>query len=131
MPENLHDTPARFEENLKYLQDPTDKEGKPYSSKQVAANKARKSQTWLYHEKFGGRVFKEADIEAAMDDGWCEEPFVHPNNPQHQPPTVPSASAERDVLLAEAKEMGLNVPSNIGIERLRERISDAETDPAE
>ena len=130
MAENLHDTPATYEQNLAYLKNPESPESKKYSSKQAEANIAHKTKVMLYHADHdggvGGRVFDREDAEDAAAAGWVDTPFKHPNNPDHQPVPEPVASPERDMLIDEAEKLGITIDKRWGLERLRKAIVKAQ-----
>ena len=123
MPENLHDTPARLEQHNTYLKDPTNPEGKPYSSKQAAANQMHKTKVTLYHAIHGTHTFDADECIPAMADGWRDTPYVHPNNPDHQPPVDETAEDnEIEALRAELTNMGRKFDKRWGKERLRQEL---------
>lgn len=144
MAENQNDSPALYEENLDYLRDPENPRSKPYSTKQQAAHDAVAAVTMLYHSDTeldpGGRgkTFQREEVEQAMADGWSDVPFEHPNNPKHVHPSMgkqpeaeaatESPSAERSLLMEEARRLGLKPAHNIGIDKLQAMIAKASED---
>ncbi len=116
MPENINDTPARFEENEEYLRDPISNSAKPYSTKQEAANREHAEKVWMYHKTEGARLFDKDDVP----EGWQDTPFEHPNNPDHQP--EPVENDELKALREEAEDMGIEVDKRWGVKRLKEEM---------
>lgn len=129
MPENIHDNSSTKTQNDIYLVDPLNPRAKPYSTVQKAANEANKGRAILYYKDGpdGGRVFEAHEVEAALAKGWRDTPYKHPNNPEHVPPVEPetASSPERDVLMMEAKELGLNPHPRLGVDKLRKLIAEA------
>ena len=132
MPENLHDSPARLEEHEQYLRDPTSTGGKPYSSKQRAANEEHKRRVTLCHKTEGRQKFDASEVENAMKNGWRDTPFVHPRHPGKILDTVEPAeqepTPEMQALLGEAKKLGIAVDKRWGQKRLQDEILKAASD---
>ena len=130
MPENLNNSPARLEENDAYLRDPTDPQGKPYSTEQKAANIRHKQRVTLYHEKEGRRVFDRSEEKEMMAQGWQDTPIYHPKNPDVKNiANVSHGTSEKDdideelqILRNEATEMGLKVDKRWSKQRLKDEI---------
>ena len=137
MAENLHDTPATYEQNLEYLRDPDKPEAKPYSTRQKAANEENKNWCTLYHKihapgNNGGRDFRREDVEQAMEDGWQDSPILHPNDPAVTAVAVKQPmTPERELLLAEATKLGLHPADTWPIEQLRQAVVEAASKPAQ
>lgn len=130
--ENLQDSPATFEENQEYLKDRTSAEGKPYSTKQVAANAAHARRTTLYHktlhpQQLGRKNFDIDEVEQALKDGYRDTPFIHPRHPKLKivEETPEHKIPELKVLKAEAEALGIKVKGNWGIKKLKEVIKAA------
>lgn len=113
--QNLNNSPARWDENDKYIRDPSDPKAKPYSTNQVAANQEHKNRVTLYHKTHGRRVFNKVDddIQALEKEGWRDTPFVHPRHPDEKVELESvnlseNQQAERDALYAEAAKLGID-----------------------
>lgn len=84
MAENYRDTPATYEQNRVYQNNPHDDNGKPYSTRQQASNESNADKVWLYHPELGeerynyGKVFRRSEVEDALADGWMESAPLHP-----------------------------------------------------
>lgn len=124
MPENINDTPARYEENVEYLRDPLSNSAKPYSSKQSTANDEHRDRVWLYHKEHGGRIFSRHDVDQALEDGWSEKCFEHPNNPSHQTAKAVD-TPELEALRGEAEKLGIKVDKRWTQKRLLEEMEKA------
>ena len=122
MPLNMYDTAASKEQHETFLRNPDDPKGKPYSTKQEAANAAHKRLVTLYHKTHGTRAFNREDEEMARADGWVDTPYVHPNNPDHQSPEVVEDN-EVEILHKELTDMGRKFDKRWGKERLRQELS--------
>lgn len=116
MPENLNDTAARKTENDAYMADKTAPRGKPYSRKQAEANTVHRGRTRLYLKEGdpAGHVFEGHEVEGALGEGWADEPYIHPNNPDHVPSNDQEEGPELDqndemkVLWAEVDRLKIN-----------------------
>lgn len=82
MPHNHYDTPATGEQNENFQRNQDDPKGKPFSTKQLAANKAHAERETLYHKTEGRRVFHKSEVEEAKAEGWRDVPFYHPKHPK-------------------------------------------------
>ena len=129
MPENLNNSPARFEENEQYLRDPTSPSGKPYSTEQKAANERHKRRVTLYHETEGRRVFDRSEEKEMLAKGWQDAPIVHPKNPNvknvknvSRETSETEVDEELEILRNEASEMGLKVDKRWSKQRLKDEI---------
>lgn len=129
MPENINDSPARYEENEDFLRDPMSNTAKPYSRKQKEANYNHARKTWLYHKTEGAKLFDKDEVEDAFEDGWVDVPFKHPNNPKHVAPTKEEKeSPEYLALKEEAEGLGIKVDKRWGLKKLTEEIMKTEDD---
>ena len=122
MPENLNDSPARLEENEEYQRDPYSTQGKPYSTKQLAANARHGQRETLYHNEHGRRVFMRDEVEDAKKDGWRDVPFVHPRHPEN---VIEIDDPEMKALVKEAQEMGIKVDKRWNKKRLISKMREA------
>lgn len=135
MPANINDTPARKKQNDDYIADPTAPAGKPYSRKQSEANTAHKGRTRLYHKTQcpnNGQVFEGFEVDDALADGWVDEPYVHPNAPDHAPmhdqeESPVSQDDEMKTLWAEVDRLDIKPRPHpaTGKAKLRKAIADA------
>lgn len=124
--ENLNNSAVTLEQHIKYMKDPTDVEGKPYSTKQVSANIAHAQRETLYHKTLsppmGRRVFDKEDVEQAKKDGWVDVPYIHPKNPKKVVEAKEPETPELEALKAEAKSMGIKVDKRWGIKKIKEAM---------
>jgi isopentenyldiphosphate isomerase len=104
MPENINDTPARYDQNNEYLRDPMNTQAKPYSTKQMTANQSHANKVWVYNED-GGKIVSLEEAKKLLSDGWKDSPYAHPN-----------------ALKTEAENVGLKVDKRWGAKKLKDEL---------
>jgi len=122
--ENLNDTPARFEENEQYLRDPESPQAKPYSTKQLMANDSHAQNVWVYDKEEGGKLVSREEAEDLLADGWKDEPYEHPNNPNAKKSEKVVETDEVKALRDELDEMGIDYDKRWGAAKLKKALLD-------
>jgi len=130
MAANLNDSPATFEQNQQYLKDPMSAQGRPYSTKQMAANRNHGSKVRLYHKDYkkdnGGKLFDADEVDAAISEGWSDIPFINHNNPEEKVERVEAKETdERKALIAEAEKMNIKIDKRWSDDKIKKAMLEA------
>lgn len=118
MPANTTNRPVTRAMNDKYLENPDDPEGMPYSTAQIQSHIAAASMEVVYHPDYPkGRAVPKLEAVELKKHGWTDTP---PRKPVTAKVAEPASELER--LRTDCTSKGIPFDQRMGVKRLQDML---------
>lgn len=119
MPANITNKPVTRAMNDKYLENPEDPEGTPYSTAQIQSHLAASSVVTVYHTDYPkGRIVPKLEAVELRKQGWTDtRPLKKP-----LPAKAAEPVSELERLRADCTSKGIPFDQRMGVKRLQDML---------